>query len=134
MAITNPVIKLASGIATQTINVNKTFAVVAAGPTTTTLSLPQAVTNGVIRIKFSNPGSTDLTVAFTVTLTDGTGITTVYFIPTPGLPANSGGATSGIDLVIPFNTDLAVNSISVIDTVAGTTKTGTLDFEVVGNP
>src|ERR1700693_5635432 len=116
--------------------VQKLTVAIGAGPTTTTQALPttpgpQVVTNGYVRVKVLNGGSADIFVSGTVQVTDGTGTVIIGVIPSASVP---NVASSGIDLVFPFNIDINANSVSVTTTLTGTTKTATLDFEIAGNP
>jgi hypothetical protein len=100
--------------------------------TTVTLGT-QGYTNGKIRVKVYNGGSSDVTATIGVTVTDGTNVVTV--LPaTPAAPVANTPA-GGVDLLVDLLVDILITSVTInVTLAAGTTKTASLDYEVDLNP
>jgi hypothetical protein len=124
MAIVNTVARILPGFGSPLVALKANAALTATA--TTTLAISPTITSGWIRVKLSGPNAATTTI-LQVTVTDGT--TTVEFSPTTITTAGN-----SVDILIPFCLDISINSVSVIATLGGATHTGTLDFEVAGNP
>jgi hypothetical protein len=95
--------------------------------TTSLAGLTPAIRTGYIRVRVYNGGGANTTVAVIVQVTDGTGTMIVFSAPATAVP---NVATSGVDYLIPFITELAVTQLSVLTTLAGTTTTASMDIEM----
>lgn len=133
VVIKNSVATTSPGFGSPTVVSQSLGNALSAGPTavTTALTSPAVVRSGYVRVQIIGGGSSDVTGAFTVSLTDGTG--TVY-IANVAATALSDADTTGLDMVFPFCVDINVNSWSVTYTLATGTTTATGNFELVGNP
>lgn len=94
---------------------------------TKTISLSQTVSRGYVHIRQSAANAA-CTLQLQVTATDGTNTETIF----NDSAARPAGVLSNV--LIPFISDLAYNSFSVVATIGGTSPTTTIDFEVAGNP
>ena len=91
----------------------------------------QGYTNGMIRVKVYNGGGANTTVALTISATDGTN---TYIIATVPATAVANAANSGLDMLFEVNVDILIATVNLISTLAGTTTTATMDYEVDLNP
>ena len=137
MAFVNPVSQIMPGMgspsyygygtitptaAAKTITIANTSTTPSTGGTPFNLSGGPAPTRGKIHVR-AYAGTSLGTVALTsVTITDGTTTEYVY----PPIAAFAGN----IDLVIPFNSDLSITSISVVATFATDVTAATFEVEV----
>jgi hypothetical protein len=125
MAIVNSITRITDGFGAPLVALSKNAALT--GTATTSLAIAPTISSGYVRVKFS--GADPATVGtFKVTMTNGS--TTYVLLPTSGATA----AGNGLDLLLPFNVDISISSVSVVATLTGIATTGTLDFEVCGNP
>jgi hypothetical protein len=101
----------------------------AASGTINLTNFPMPITQGQLRIKNSAPNAATTTAIATVTGTDGTN---TVILQSNVLAATAAGGY--FDLLIPFNSDLQLTTISIALTLAGTTTTETIASELFGNP
>src|SRR5215472_3022974 len=85
----------------------------ATSPLTSTLTLPKAISKGVIRIRLSNVGTIAGTFAVAVTGTDGTSTVDLANIPASTSIAITSNANE-VERSFPFITELVLTSVSVI--------------------
>lgn len=115
---------------------------------TTLAGLAPALRDGWVRCKIYGAGGTSPTVVkLQVVVTDGTTFvvigdynpataTTLSTTAAAGSPYTNGGSlgppvvAGGVDMIFPFLTDLAINQVSVLTTLGGTSPTASLDVEV----
>jgi len=116
-----------TGMGTTIVQVYDVTAQTASG--TITLTLPQAITKGKMRIKSTAVNASTTTAIGAVTATDGTN---PVQISAALLPTTAAGAR--FDLLLDFACDIQATSISFATTLAGATQAATINTELYGNP
>lgn len=113
---------IAPTVAAKTITIANTTTTPSTGGTPFNLSGGPAPSRGKIHIR-AYAGTSSGTVALTsVTITDGTNVESVY----PPISAFAGN----LDLVIDFNSDLAITGVTVVATFATDVTAATFEVEV----
>jgi hypothetical protein len=96
---------------------------------TITLTFPQPITKGRLRIKSSGVNAVTTISVGSVTVTDGTNVVIVK----PSLePVTAPG--QNFDISTEFACDIQATSLSFSTTLAGATTTATINSEFFGNP
>lgn len=103
----------------------------ASAQTTSVTMGSQGYTNGLVRVKIYDGGGSNTTAALQVSVTDGTNTWIVWNVAAVTIANEAAG---GLDYYIPVNVDLEIATVSIITTLAGTTTTASMDYEVCLNP
>jgi hypothetical protein len=100
--------------------------------TTTTVTLgTQGYTNGKIRVKLYNGGSSTTTAALTITVSDGTN---TYQVGMVGAYAIATGANSGVDRTFDVLVDIEIATVTFTTALTVGTTTASFDYEICLNP
>jgi len=126
MALTKSIKKWFPGIGHATSYGSALGVAANVGNTTVTVTPSQPCANGYIRVRNSTVGAAATTELTSITATDGVTTYQIY-----GGDSAASTAGQGIERMIPFFTNLALSSFSVVVAVA--TANCTVDVEVAGN-
>ena len=135
MSILNPAASITPGFGAATVNV-QVLATTCSASATTTIALPASgaftpvsASLGYVHLRLTRVAGSPVAVV-NITGTDGT--TTEQLAETLTFAAM--GASSNVNRVVPFITDLDLTSISVAVTLTGVSATCNADCEVAANP
>ena len=101
-----------------------TVALAGASTTTTVTMGTQGYTNGKIRIKVYNGGSSSTAAQVTVTVTDGTN---TYAVGTFGAYTIANGANSGLDKIFDVLVDIEIATVTIVVALTVGTTTASMD-------
>jgi hypothetical protein len=119
------------GIGASGYAVGNTVALSGASTTTTVTLGTQGYTNGKIRVKVYNGGSSSTAAAVTVTVSDGTN---TYAVGNFGAYTIATGANSGFDKSFDVLVDIEIATVTFVTLLTVGTTTASFDYEICLNP